>query len=174
LPSESGSSLKAVGFQYDGMTKGYPNGWDMPGRPRKKPARYPNGPKIRWRKVFLETKQLKKEGISDMSMEARKVKDNGIWAVIDPYLGTMPDEEIVSFLSLAGVTAGDIERRREALGIPRFLTAEEMASRRKEVDSLLGTMPDARIAKMLGYSRQRVSQIRARKKIPVYKSGDGR
>jgi hypothetical protein len=53
LPTESGASLKAVGFKYDGMTKGYPNGWDMPGRPRKKPARYPNGPKIRWRKVFL-------------------------------------------------------------------------------------------------------------------------
>jgi hypothetical protein len=52
LPSESGSSLKAVGFQYDGMTKCYPNGWDMPGRPRKKPIRYPNGPKLRWIKVF--------------------------------------------------------------------------------------------------------------------------
>jgi hypothetical protein len=107
-------------------------------------------------------------------MEARKVKDNGIWNVIDPYLGTMPDEEIVSLLCLPGVTAGDIERRREALSISRFLTAEEMASRRKEVDRLLGTMPDARIAKRLGYSRQRVSQIRARKEIPVYKSGGGR
>jgi hypothetical protein len=52
LPSESGSSLKAVGFQFDGMTKYYPNGWDTPARPRKKPARYPNCPKIRWIKVF--------------------------------------------------------------------------------------------------------------------------
>jgi hypothetical protein len=52
LPEESGASLKAVGFCFDGMTKSYPNGWDMPGRPRKKPARYPNGPKMRWSKVF--------------------------------------------------------------------------------------------------------------------------
>jgi hypothetical protein len=52
LPEESGASLRAVGFRYDGMTKNYPNGWDMPGRPRKKPARYPKGPKIRWRKDF--------------------------------------------------------------------------------------------------------------------------
>jgi hypothetical protein len=52
LPEESGASLKAVGFQPDGTTKNNPNGWDMPGRPRKKPMRYPNGPKIRWSKVF--------------------------------------------------------------------------------------------------------------------------
>jgi hypothetical protein len=52
LPEESGSSLKAVGFQFDGMTKYYPNGWDTPARPRKKPSRYPNCPKIRWIKVF--------------------------------------------------------------------------------------------------------------------------
>jgi hypothetical protein len=52
LPSESGSSLKAVGFSFDGMTKCYPNGWDMPGRPREKPIKYPNGPKMRWIKAF--------------------------------------------------------------------------------------------------------------------------
>jgi hypothetical protein len=52
LPEESGASLKAVGFKYDGMTKYYPNGWDMPGRPRKKPERYPNCPKIRWVMAF--------------------------------------------------------------------------------------------------------------------------
>jgi hypothetical protein len=169
LPSESGSSLKAVGFQYDGMTKDYPNGWDMPSRPRKKPARYPNGPKIRWCKVFSETKKPEKEGMDDMSMGVRKESDNGIWNVIDPRLGTVPDEEIVSFLGLTSITVGDIKRRREALGISHCMTADEMASRREEVDRLLGTMPDAWIAKMLGYSRQRISQIRARKKIPVYK-----
>ena len=54
LPEESGASLKAVGFHPDGITKCNPNGWDMPGRPRKKPDRYPAGPKIRWRKVFGE------------------------------------------------------------------------------------------------------------------------
>jgi hypothetical protein len=52
LPEESGASLRAVGFRPDGMTKANPNGWDMPGRPRKRPARYPNGPKIRWSKEF--------------------------------------------------------------------------------------------------------------------------
>jgi hypothetical protein len=65
LPNESGSSLKAVGFQFDGMTKYYPNGWDMPGRPRKKPARYPDGPKIRWRRVF-EGKTTEKSGRQDL------------------------------------------------------------------------------------------------------------
>jgi hypothetical protein len=40
------------GFQYDGMTKNYPNGWNMPGRPRKKPTKYPNGPKLRWSKIL--------------------------------------------------------------------------------------------------------------------------
>jgi hypothetical protein len=52
LPEESGASLRAVGFCPNGMTKANPNGWDMPGRPRKKPAKYPNGPKIKWSKVF--------------------------------------------------------------------------------------------------------------------------
>jgi hypothetical protein len=56
LPEESGASLKAVGFQIDGITKIYPNGWDMPGRPRKKPIRYPTGPKIRWRKLLRNEK----------------------------------------------------------------------------------------------------------------------
>jgi hypothetical protein len=53
LPEESGASLRAVGFSPDGMTKANKNGWDMPGRPRKRPERYPNGPKIRWSKVFV-------------------------------------------------------------------------------------------------------------------------
>ena len=48
LPEESGSTLKAVGFVKDGMTKYNPNGWNMPNRPRKTPERYPTGPKIRW------------------------------------------------------------------------------------------------------------------------------
>jgi len=53
LPSESGSSLRAVGFHVDGMTKYNPNGWDRPGRPRKEPQRYPTGPKVRWVWVAL-------------------------------------------------------------------------------------------------------------------------
>ena len=48
LPSESGASLKAVGFRVDGITQYNPNGWNMPGRPRKQPKRYPAGPKVRW------------------------------------------------------------------------------------------------------------------------------
>jgi hypothetical protein len=54
LPEESGASLRAVGFRPDGVTKVNPNGWNMPGRPRKKPERYPKGPKIRWSMVFGE------------------------------------------------------------------------------------------------------------------------
>jgi hypothetical protein len=61
LPEESGASLKAVGFRFDGMTKHSPNGWDMPGRPRKKPARYPNGPKMRWVKAFENEEPIKSE-----------------------------------------------------------------------------------------------------------------
>jgi len=48
LPEESGASLKAVGFLHDGLTKCNPNGWDMPGRPRRKPVKYPYCPKLRW------------------------------------------------------------------------------------------------------------------------------
>jgi hypothetical protein len=48
LPSESGASLKAAGFQHDGMTKYNANAWNMPGRPRKTPEKYPVGSKNRW------------------------------------------------------------------------------------------------------------------------------
>ena len=48
LVTESGSSLKASGFQEDGIIKGHPNGWDMPGRHRTKPSKYPDGDKVRW------------------------------------------------------------------------------------------------------------------------------
>lgn len=47
LPEESGSSLKAVGFQLDGIVKGPLNGWDTPSRPRST-ERYPSGNKLRW------------------------------------------------------------------------------------------------------------------------------
>ncbi len=47
LPSESGSSLRAVGFQPDGMTQASANGWDSPSRPRDISS-YPAGEKIRW------------------------------------------------------------------------------------------------------------------------------
>lgn len=52
LPVESGASLKAVGFRADGMTKNSPDGWDMPGRPRRKPTKYPYCQKIRWIREF--------------------------------------------------------------------------------------------------------------------------
>ncbi len=52
LPEESGASLKAVGFRFDGMTKSNPDGWDMPGRPRRRPAKYPYCQKMRWIREF--------------------------------------------------------------------------------------------------------------------------
>lgn len=48
LTSESGSSLKAVGFKLDGLTQARPNGWNHPSRPRKMPERYPTEQKCRW------------------------------------------------------------------------------------------------------------------------------
>jgi hypothetical protein len=48
LPSESGVSLKAAGFKSDGMTAPSPNGWNVPGRPRAMPGKYPVGGKLRW------------------------------------------------------------------------------------------------------------------------------
>jgi len=48
LPSESGASLKAVGFTLDGETMPSTNGWDMPKRPRVIPSKYPIGKKLRW------------------------------------------------------------------------------------------------------------------------------
>jgi hypothetical protein len=48
LPEESGASLKAVGFRFNGMTKNSLNGWDKPSRPRRKPIKYPYCQKMRW------------------------------------------------------------------------------------------------------------------------------
>lgn len=47
IPSESGSSLKAVGFRVDGIVKPSPNGWDGPSRHRNA-EQYPGGEKLRW------------------------------------------------------------------------------------------------------------------------------
>ncbi len=47
LPEESGSSLRAVGFQPDGVTQASTGGWNSPSRPRNT-ARYPVGGKVRW------------------------------------------------------------------------------------------------------------------------------
>lgn len=47
LPEESGSSLRAVGFQLDGTVRGSSHGWDSPSRPRTA-GRYPSGEKLRW------------------------------------------------------------------------------------------------------------------------------
>lgn len=47
LPEESGASLKAVGFRFDGMTEDSAHGWNVPGRPRHT-EKYPFGPKKRW------------------------------------------------------------------------------------------------------------------------------
>jgi hypothetical protein len=62
LPDESGASLKAVGFRVDGITKVNLNGWNMPGRPRKQPERYPKGPKVRW---VRNHKTNDDEGVND-------------------------------------------------------------------------------------------------------------
>ena len=48
LPEESGATMKAVGFHADGMTSDSPKGWNVPGRQRTIPERYPVGRKIRW------------------------------------------------------------------------------------------------------------------------------
>lgn len=48
LPIESGASLKAAGFIPVAHTRAAPKGWDVPGRPREVPAKYPKGEKIRW------------------------------------------------------------------------------------------------------------------------------
>lgn len=45
---EPGSSLRAAGFSIIGVTKPTANGWSSPSRPRKKPIRYPEGPKNVW------------------------------------------------------------------------------------------------------------------------------
>ena len=47
LPEESGSSLRAAGFQPDGVVKPSASGWNSPARPRDT-ARYPAGEKLRW------------------------------------------------------------------------------------------------------------------------------
>ena len=47
LPAESGSSLRAVGFQPDGIVKDTGAGWDSPSRPRDT-TQYPVGDKLRW------------------------------------------------------------------------------------------------------------------------------
>ena len=48
LPSESGSSLRAVGFRLDGMTSVHADGWNSPSRPRDTDGKYPCCRKNRW------------------------------------------------------------------------------------------------------------------------------
>lgn len=48
LLSESGITLKAVGFKKDGIVKGKATGWDNLSRRRLMPERYPTGDKQRW------------------------------------------------------------------------------------------------------------------------------
>jgi len=48
LPNESGASLRAAGFVVTGNTRPSPRGWDVPGRRRDAPVRYPSSEKIRW------------------------------------------------------------------------------------------------------------------------------
>jgi hypothetical protein len=50
LPEESGASLKAVGFTFDGLTA--IGDWNTNKRPRKLPDKYPTGQKQRWVKIF--------------------------------------------------------------------------------------------------------------------------
>ena len=50
LPEESGASLKAVGFTFDGLTA--IGNWNTPKRPRNLPDKYPTGRKNRWVKIF--------------------------------------------------------------------------------------------------------------------------
>ena len=71
LPEESGASLRAVGFQSDGLRKHNPNGWDMPGRPRKKPMKYPSGPKIRWSKEFACKSRRERDSFHVTADESR-------------------------------------------------------------------------------------------------------
>jgi len=47
LPGESGSSLRAAGFQPDGVTQVSAGGWNSPSRPRIT-DQYPAGEKVRW------------------------------------------------------------------------------------------------------------------------------
>ena len=47
LPEENGTSLKAAGFYFDGMTEERPRGWDSDKRPRNT-EKYPQGAKSRW------------------------------------------------------------------------------------------------------------------------------
>ena len=47
VPEESGSSLRAVGFQVDGVVHSPSGGWNAPSRPRST-RRYPSGDKVRW------------------------------------------------------------------------------------------------------------------------------
>lgn len=46
LPDESGASLKAAGFRFDGFTVYKP--WPVRTKARKLPKRCPKGPKLRW------------------------------------------------------------------------------------------------------------------------------
>lgn len=48
LPSESGASLRAAGFQKVGMTEAKRDGWNVPSRPRIRAEKYPDGQKVIW------------------------------------------------------------------------------------------------------------------------------
>jgi hypothetical protein len=48
LTTESGSSLRGAGWKIVAEVKPHKDGWNMPGRAREMPLRYPKGDKYRW------------------------------------------------------------------------------------------------------------------------------
>lgn len=54
LVTESGTSLKAAGWEKVGFVKGREEGWNVPSRPRVKAERYPTEDKYKWEKSITK------------------------------------------------------------------------------------------------------------------------
>jgi hypothetical protein len=85
------------------------------------------------------------------------------WTPIDPLLGTMTDRAVADNF---GISSCSVCYRRKELQIPPFGRST------KPIDSpltpLLGVVPDIDLAKAMGVCRERVRQLRERKKIPKF------
>lgn len=93
------------------------------------------------------------------------------WSRWDHKLGTMSDKALAKLIGCGHVA---VFNRRRLLGIlpyrrwPNGVAHSRRTSLLQGLEALLGTMPDAALARMVGLSRQRVSALRASRNIPRY------
>ena len=89
-------------------------------------------------------------------------------AILRPMLGTMPDQDIADSL---GCSVGTVARYRKKWGIPAYKKGENNPPPyhwTPEHEAMLGCATDDEIAKLLGRTKNAVTQRRYKLEIPSY------